>query len=176
MSTMQVLFNQCVNKARDAVKASLGFQPLHDVFVDDIYPRMVAIMPKAVFENEHYRDILQTQLIIAFGMNDLYCENFIFKKQESYDVDWCGSRHKILCMNYILEFMVGVRLTNSYANYKCPKLPSWSILEVSYDEIKPESQTYIGYHTYEYRAVLDTEDKDQCLKDMKVAILENIKV
>ncbi len=178
MASLQDFFCKRVQQAKNAIQKIFGFQPLYDDFVDDTSPRIVAILPKSIFEDEAQRSILEREVKILFSEHELIIENCEYYEEKSYNVNWCGSRHNTLHMHYILEFVISVNLQpqrNIQKEYICSsKLPKWSILEVDYDTIKPESQKFLRYSSYEYMAVLDTDNKDQILEEMKASIVKQI--
>ena len=78
--------------------------------------------------------------------------------------------------DYILEFGVSLRmepLREGLARH-IPKIPTWSILNVPYEDFYADLNTTLRFYASESWAVLDSEDKDACKAARSSEILQKM--
>ncbi len=173
MASLRDLFLERIQKVRTDLQSSLGFQPLFGGMLDDVRPFMAIQFPASIYSNKDIRISLQYYVMRIFADNGLDCQGGTYKDSESYAIAYCGSRCTTLILHQVWEFYVGIRLepVREGIGRHIPKVPTWSVLEVSYDDVKPEEKKYIGYYTYEYKAVLNSENKEEAKVSMEADIL-----
>lgn len=176
MTSLRSFFLERVQNVRADLQSSLGFQPLFQDILDDARPLMAIQFPTSIYSNTNLRESLTRYIIRILADNDLDCQGGAYKDKEQYFVAHYGSRYTTLILHTVWEFYVGIRLESMREGIArhIPKIPTWSVVEVRYDAIKNNTQKYIAYHTYEYKAVLDSEDKEKIRKVMETDIVTYI--
>ncbi len=128
----QAFENRC-QAAMDAITEELGF----DAWSRDLNDHVVAhafCVPQSVYDNDELCDHLESwlnavvgQYYLTFAKAEWQSSSAVWPGSSSYDVDWCGSRHREVhlgCHLYV-EFMPRLTLGRSLAQK--PELPQWRV-------------------------------------------------
>lgn len=161
MDSFVSLFQERIQKVRNSLQNTFGFQYLSDQ-LSDTEPRYAIVFPTEVYANNELREAIKRYTCCVFARHSLEMVEMNFKDSEQYEVDRCGSRFRTQFYDNILEFVVTIRLEplRSGIGGLIPNIPSWSILTVDYDDFYTKLNSNIRFYTTENWAVLDSEDKD----------------
>ncbi len=159
MDSLVSLFHERIQKVRNNLQNTFGFQFLTEQ-LSDSEPRYAIVFPEEVYANDELRQAIKRYTCCVFACHSLEMVEMKFKDSEQYEVDRCGSRFRTHFYDNILEFVVTIRLEPLHYGIGAPKIPTWSILTVDYDDFYAELASSIRFHTTENWAVLDSEDKD----------------
>jgi hypothetical protein len=161
MDPLYSLFLDRLQKVRNHLQNTFGFQYMTDV-LSDTEPRYAIVFPEEVYADHALRGAIQCYTNLVFADYDLTMVYPQYKDSETFEVDRCGSRFRTVIYDHILEFGVSLRMEpirEGLARY-IPKIPTWSILTVHYDDFYADLNTTIQFYASESWAVLDSEDKD----------------